>query len=428
MAVLVAEVEEKITSSSSPMIIAQRLGFFSPTGVVPGFGPSVPSPQANLLYCVCLAAIRDRRLDLLTKIVVALEGQGPILENARDEAVKSGDADVVRALCVEGGCDVPSSRWLVKASELGHAEMVRALVELGSDPCAVLTQKLRGSRSEEQGAEEDVTALYVAAREGRRDVVKTLVELVSKTKERMDQLAELGLWLEFENTGERPDGRTPLEIALRNGHAETAKELIRAGATTGARIRHVHGLIRGPGQQEESVSTKVAHALAEYSFAGMVSKNTTVRGGRSEAFSGSRSVDLLALGLYHGWPLDSIRVLLEAGADPNRADIRAVGKARGDSSSSTAYTTNIISDTTSDAPPPILIAITHWAVPITEGASVRIITAGLQSGVAREFNPSTGCWEVDLALYEDDCVYVRDAVAVHPDDLCVISAVGGGGE
>ena len=120
------------------------------------------------------------------------------------QAAKSGDVDSAKRLvkcdsndnCI--GTDVFGHTPLTFAARNGHVEVVRVLLEAGTNL--------------ERGSASGWTALHVAARQERLDVCRLLLDWGAK----VDRLN---------------DGRdTPLHLAARHGHLSVVKLLVERGA------------------------------------------------------------------------------------------------------------------------------------------------------------------------------------------------------
>jgi len=164
------------------------------------------------------------RLSLLTATIVLIMTAGceSTPEVATDRAVAAADT-------------IDRRIWFASA-EVGDTETLRALLEDGIDPLI-----------EVQG----LTALHIAARQGYLDAASLLVDagvdvnivpneaqaaLASAAGHGNPQMVEMiaGSELDPQGIASVSNRRSPLNLAVENGHADVAELLIRAGADVNA--------------------------------------------------------------------------------------------------------------------------------------------------------------------------------------------------
>jgi len=243
---------------------------------------------------IALLAAADADLNLPNRL-----GVTPLLQAAR-----MGDAATIRAL-LDGGADVVAATLngetpLMAAARTGSTEAVRLLLERGSDPDA--TEDYEGQ-----------TALMWAAAEGHTGVVQELLDAGANPdiKARVNELTERSSRADFP-TG----GLTAAMLAAREGR----EEVLRALAAGGADL----GLTNGDGATAMTIAVvndrfDLAARMLEMGAKPDVASlyhAVLMRDATTDwlAKDGSRwradyENELTAL--------DLIRVLLEAGGDPN---------------------------------------------------------------------------------------------------------------
>ena len=160
-------------------------------------------------------------VDRLLKAGVSANATGPMGETALHTCARTGKPDAAKILLAHGATVNPGDSWrgqtpLMWAAAEGHAAMIRLLAEAGADLNARSTVVTWERQRSEEPRDKwlppgGFTPLLLAAREGRIDAVKTLVELGANINE-ID-----------------PDRHTALIIALINGHFDVAAALIETG-------------------------------------------------------------------------------------------------------------------------------------------------------------------------------------------------------
>jgi ankyrin repeat protein len=162
----------------------------------------------------------------LLKAGVDANSTGPMGETALHTCARTGKPAAAKALLASGAAVNPGEAWrgqtpLMWAAAEGHAAMIRLLVEAGADLNARSTVVTWERQRSEEPRDKwlppgGLTALLLAAREGRTEAVKTLVELGADVNE-ID-----------------PDRHNALIIALINGHFDVAGALIDKGIDVNA--------------------------------------------------------------------------------------------------------------------------------------------------------------------------------------------------
>jgi len=270
-------------------------------------------------------------------------------------AAGRGHLEVVRTL-IQAGADV---NWeathgqtaLNVAAHMGHHEVLKALIEAGAD----VNQKVKSSQVSErfQGA----TALFFATESDSSETIKTLLQsgsdLNSINQMGMTPLMlainsdNLGPLLTLIEAGAKVDakktvdssrfakGSTPLMGAANEGNLQVVKVLLLAGAKADA--RNVDGKTAYKYASEKG-HTEIARILQDPQRAKLLAKRALekelinfLEGGNLELFKG-----LIGLGLnpnmlddeenfvlvkaVENASLDTIKTLVEAGADVNVRD------------------------------------------------------------------------------------------------------------
>ena len=226
-------------------------------------------------------------------------GVTPLLQAAR-----MGDAATVRAL-LDGGADIEAASLhgetpLMAAARTGSVPAVRALLESGSDPDAVEDY-------------EGQTALMWAAAEGHADVVTVLLEAGADPdlKARVNELTERSPRADFP-TG----GMTAAMFAAREGHEDVLARLAAGGAdlsltngdgATAMTVAIVNdrfdlaAAMLGMGATPDNASLYHAVLMRDATTDWLAKDGSRWRADYDNELSA----------------LDLIRVLLEAGGDPN---------------------------------------------------------------------------------------------------------------
>jgi ankyrin repeat protein len=161
-------------------------------------------------------------IGLLLKAGADPESPNPEGQTALMTVARTGNVEAAQLLLAHGAKIEAREKWggqtaLIWAAAQGQAQMVRFLLSKGADTSARGTVREWQRKITAEGRPKDMnrgglTALLYAAREGSVGCVREL----AKGK------ADLNL--------ADPDGTTPLVLALMNGHWDTAKLLIEAGA------------------------------------------------------------------------------------------------------------------------------------------------------------------------------------------------------
>ena len=220
------------------------------------------------------------------------------------QASRTGDAAMIDAL-LKAGADVklahPDGETAVMAAaRSGNNAAVRLLVEAAADVNAVTYQ--------------EETALMWAAAEGHADVVKTLLDAQADP----DRRARITTIKERKHADHPTGGMTALMYAARNGHEEVVRTLIAGGAdpkltngdgVTAMAIAIVNdrfdlaGLLLDLGADPNDGSLYFAVDMHDATTDMRARDGSRLRADHPNEFSA----------------LDLVRVLLERGADPNKA-------------------------------------------------------------------------------------------------------------
>ena len=210
------------------------------------------------------------------------------------EAARADDAQGARAL-IEAGADVNARQGdgasaLHWASHRDNLAIARLLLEAGADPNAV--------------NDLDATPLWLAAENGSAPMTELL----------LDAGADPNLTLAM--------GETPLMIAARSGAAETVALLLDAGADPNAaeRERHQTALMWAAAQGHADVTRLLLDAGADLQARSRVwdqLENTAGNTNTSGNFRMSHGGSTPLLFAARGGDVETARVLVEAGADPD---------------------------------------------------------------------------------------------------------------
>lgn len=294
-------------ASGSPVADAARTGDLDQVVELIGAGADVNLAQNDGTSALLWAAYQSDA-DMVSRLIAAGAdvnaannfGMTPLLEASR-----MGDAPVIAAL-LEGGADLERAKKdgetpLMAAARSGHTDSVKLLLEHGADPNAV----------EDYHSQ---TALMWAAAEGHLDVVDMLLNAGAdpNMQARVSELTKRSVRTDFP-TG----GFTALMFAARNGDEAMIRRLVAGGADL--------DLTNGDG------ATAMAITIVNDRFdlaAKLVELGADVNDGSLYRAVEMRdaTTDWLAQDGTR-WradhpnelnALDLTRILLEAGADPNK--------------------------------------------------------------------------------------------------------------
>jgi uncharacterized protein len=292
-------------SAASPIASATREGSLDLARELIDAGEDVNLP-ANDGSTALLWATYYQDADLVKALLAA--GADPNTANSYGvtpllQAAGTGDAAVVTAL-LEGGADpaithTEGQTALMAAAMTGSEETVRSLLEHGSDPD--MADSYQGE-----------TPLMWAAAEGHVNVVSALLEAGADP----DIQARVSSLSDHKNADFPSGGFTALMFAARNGHVDVVRYLADAGADL--------NLTNGDGATAMMISIvndrfDLAALLLELGADvndGSLYHAVEMRDATTDWYArdGSR---LRANHDNEHSALDLIRVLLEAGADPN---------------------------------------------------------------------------------------------------------------
>ncbi len=207
-----------------------------PHPAIPGPGPDVP----RLASALHIAALND--CEPLAQLLLDNGARVSSLDASGHSplwvAVDKGYGDMIDILLAAAA---PCQAVLVHAARLGRVDVVRRLVELGTDA--------NGDDDTTQGSTKEVP-VEVAAEAGQRAVVHTLMELGAKpaSKKRMmatlDRHEALAMAAAGDATGiaSKTDftvtdylGRLPIHIAAAEGHEAVVRALLAGGVAVNAR-------------------------------------------------------------------------------------------------------------------------------------------------------------------------------------------------
>ena len=166
-----------------------------------------------------LELARRDGLDAIARLIEAKDqaDEGAVRAQALVPAIKSGDLAAIDGL-IAAGADVdvrlpmtgsPDDTYtpLGVAAREGHADIVRALLQAGADPCRTIG--LFGG-----------TALHEASYFGHADVVRIMTGAYERAGMRAPELDAQGAL----------NGMTPLHDAVWHGHGDAVRALVAAGA------------------------------------------------------------------------------------------------------------------------------------------------------------------------------------------------------
>ncbi|HEY8519332.1 MAG TPA: ankyrin repeat domain-containing protein [Gammaproteobacteria bacterium] len=264
--------------------------------------------------------------ELLLEHGAEVNGALPHGETALMAAARAGDVATIRVL-LRAGADPNASETslgetgLMWAAAEDHPDAIRALVEGGADPNAhSRVLDLLPMNWEQTGMVSTVlpsggwTALMLAARQGSRAAARALVEM--------------GADLDAQD----PDGTTALAIAIMNAHYDLAAELLEAGADpnvadrTGVNALYAAVDMATLGREigrpaRPNRDERDAHDLVRLALAHGANPNAQLtepaiprHHGFPDRTLGAGTTALMRAA--RGLDMESMRVLLEAGADP----------------------------------------------------------------------------------------------------------------
>lgn len=188
--------------------------------------------QITPLYLAC-ANGSDTMVTLLLEAGADLQAKAAGDESLLMTAARTGRTGPVRSLLARKlPTDEPDARGqtaLMWAAAEGHLEVVSELLAAGADP--------------QQSVRSGFTPLLFAAREGKTAVVQRLLQADLRTPGETTRL--------YLKRHALRDGTGPLLLAIENGHFETARELLAAGAdpndqATGYAPLHAMTWVRKP--------------------------------------------------------------------------------------------------------------------------------------------------------------------------------------
>jgi ankyrin repeat protein len=305
---LVAGLSAQIAAADAPIASAARNGDFDQVRTLIDSGADVNAAESDDSTALLWAAYHA---DSPTVTALVAAGGDPDRANRFGitpllQASRNGYADVVAAL-LDAGADLDAATLkgetpLMAAARAGNLDAVSALLARGSDPNAV---------EDYQGQ----TALMWAATEGHLDVVDALLSAGAdpNAQARVSELTERSTRTDFP-TG----GFTALMWAARNGDEAVVRRLVEAGGDL--------NLTNGDG----ATAMMLAIVNDRFDFAakllelgadpndGSLYHAVEMRDATTDwlAKDGSR---LRANHPNELTALDLTRILLEAGADPNKA-------------------------------------------------------------------------------------------------------------
>jgi ankyrin repeat protein len=222
------------------------------------------------------------------------------------EASRTGDTPVIAEL-LKAGADVRRSVHpegetpLMAAARAGKADAIDLLLEAGSDPNATESYQ-------------NETALMWAAEEGHADVIRALVAAGADPNKK----AHISTLTTRKNADHPTGGFTALMFAVREGHEDAVRALVKGGADLKA--------TNGDGLSATSIAVTndrfdLARTLLElgadpndgalYFAADMHDATTDMRAHDGSRLRAERPNQLTAL--------DLVKLLLDRGADPNKA-------------------------------------------------------------------------------------------------------------
>ncbi|MXZ69920.1 MAG: hypothetical protein F4Z04_00215 [Acidobacteria bacterium] len=227
------------------------------------------------------------------------------------------------AAAAQSGAPTPGAPALVEAARADDAQGVKALIDAGADVNA------------RQG--DGAGALHWATHRDNLAIARLLIDAGADPNAAND-LDATPLWLAAENgsapitellldAGANPDltlamGETPLMIAARSGAAETVALLLDAGASPNAaeREREQTALMWAAAQGHADVAQLLLDAGADLTARSRVwdqLENTAGNTNTSGNFRMSHGGSTPLLFAARGGDVETARVLIEAGADPN---------------------------------------------------------------------------------------------------------------
>ncbi len=264
-------------------------------------------------------------------------------------AARSGSVEAVRALLDRGANpnareDARGTTALMQAADQGHADVIEILVEHGADVAAVSAPVVRDGRTAALGKSDD------PRRAVRRQVIAILCDQESPDLSKLQELIaassedavlaaaagessnesdpcnlerdNLGFVLEASGGGRRnrgqrePDGGeiTPLVYAARAGHIEAARVLLEAGADVNQVTRYGWSPLLAATQNRN-------YQMGKFLIEHGADVNIANKGGWTPLYLATDNRNLEGGDYPTRTPdmdhLEYIKLLLDAGADPN---------------------------------------------------------------------------------------------------------------
>lgn len=221
-------------------------------------------------------------------------------------AARAGHGEVVRLLLEHGAkIDELSQNWkggrrpaLTFAAEAGHISVVQQLLDAGAT-VTLPGQEYNGKTG---------TALHYAARSGHADIVRLLLSRGA-------------------DANDKSGGEMPLHAAARNGHLEAIKALVDGGAKIESKEREGNTPLHMAAQNGKLDAVKLLLTRGS-------KVNSTNKSGQTPLGAGHRNLSVREIHYDAkgnktvkdpGDPMDVMRALLAAGADPNLPSKRGGG-------------------------------------------------------------------------------------------------------
>lgn len=296
-AVVIAGLSFAVQSWASDLIDATRAQDLSAVNALLQAGSDPNTTQPDGATALHWAVFRDN-----TELVAALLEAGADV-NATNRlgasplymAAKNGSGTMIEQLLAAGAnpsLALPMGETvLMTAARSGAATGVRALIQAGAD--VNVAEESRGQ-----------TALMWAAAQGHVEVVRALTDAGANLEARSN-IRPMLMYVDATNGGafdqgvmEQLGGYTPLLFAARNGHIETARLLLQAGASTESQA--------GNGASPLVIAVHSGHT--------QLTRLLLEQGADPNAMGAGYSA--LHAAILRG-DLESVQALLAYGADPN---------------------------------------------------------------------------------------------------------------